>query len=88
MVDATDKVSIGHDTWTEDLRRKEQDTINRIVHGDDTGQYYLIFGCRVWPLRVRHRITTYQLSRFAGDWKNDYDIRCNASQPGRRCLHV
>ena len=87
MADAVDEVGVGHDTWTDRLPRKEQDTVYRIIHGADTGHYHLIFGCKVWPLRVRPRIT-YQPSRFAGDWKNDHDIRCNASQPGRRCRHV
>lgn len=85
--DAVDEDGVGHDTWTEDLWRKEQETVYRIIHGEDTGHYHLILGCKVWPLRVRPRIT-YQLSRIAGDWKNDHDIRCNASQPGRRSRHV
>lgn len=75
---AVDDVGVGYDTWTDHLRRKEQDNVYRIIHGEETGNYHLIVGCKVWPLRIRPRIT-YQLSRFAGYWKNDHDIRCNAS---------
>ncbi|KAF8496419.1 hypothetical protein F5888DRAFT_1634943 [Russula emetica] len=46
MADAVDEVGVGHDTRTDDLRRKEQDTVYRIIHGADTGQYHLIFGCK------------------------------------------
>lgn len=47
MADAVDEVGIGHDTRTDYLRRKEQDTVYRIIHGVDTGHYHLILGCKV-----------------------------------------
>jgi hypothetical protein len=51
----TDADDEGHDSWTKRLRRKEQDTLDRIIHGDETGHYYMILGCKVWPYR-RFRI--------------------------------
>ncbi|KAI0276262.1 hypothetical protein BGY98DRAFT_986616 [Russula aff. rugulosa BPL654] len=44
--DAVDEGGVGHDTWTDHLRREEQETVYRIIHGEDTGHYHLIFGCK------------------------------------------
>jgi len=44
--DATEDVDVMHDTLTVHLRRKEQDIIDRIIHGDEGGRYFLIFGCK------------------------------------------
>ncbi|KAG6813513.1 hypothetical protein H0H92_010217 [Tricholoma furcatifolium] len=30
--------------WTENLRRKEQDTIDRIIHGKEPGHYFMLLG--------------------------------------------
>ncbi|KAG6850844.1 hypothetical protein H0H93_007462 [Arthromyces matolae] len=30
--------------WTENMRRKEQDTIDRIVHGEEPGHYFVLLG--------------------------------------------
>ena len=46
-VDATEDIDVMHDPLTVHLRRKEQDTIDRIIHGDEGGRYFLIFGCKV-----------------------------------------
>ena len=46
-VDAPEDVDVMHDSLTVRLRRKEQDTIDRIIHGDEGGRYFLIFGCKV-----------------------------------------
>jgi hypothetical protein len=32
---------------TEDLRRKEQDILERIIHGAEKGHYFMVFGCKV-----------------------------------------
>lgn len=32
---------------TEHLRRKEQDFLDRIIHGSETGHYFMILGCKV-----------------------------------------
>lgn len=45
--DATEDVDVMHGSLTVDLRRKEQDIIDRIIHGDEGGRYFLIFGCKV-----------------------------------------
>ena len=47
MTDAVDEVDVGHGSWTKHLRRKEQDTLDRIIHGAETGHYYMILGCKV-----------------------------------------
>lgn len=31
----------------EHLRRKEQDVLDRIIHGAESGHYYMILGCKV-----------------------------------------
>jgi hypothetical protein len=36
-----------HDPLMGHLRRKEQDVIDRIIHGDEGGHYFLLFGCKV-----------------------------------------
>jgi hypothetical protein len=46
-VGATEDVDVMHDPLAVHLRRKEQDTIDRIIHGDEGGHYFLIFGCKV-----------------------------------------
>jgi hypothetical protein len=33
--------------WTEHLRRKEQDWIDRIVHGTESGHYFVLLGPKV-----------------------------------------
>lgn len=33
--------------WTENMRRKEQDTIDRIVHGQEPGHYVVLLGPKV-----------------------------------------
>jgi hypothetical protein len=52
MTDAVDEVDVGDSSWTKHLRRKEQDTLDRIVHGAETGHYYMILGSKV-SLRLR-----------------------------------
>lgn len=32
--------------WTEHLRRKEQDILDRIIHGAETGHYFMLLGCK------------------------------------------
>ncbi|KAH9988026.1 hypothetical protein BJV77DRAFT_1061486 [Russula vinacea] len=39
----TDSDDEGH---TKRLRRKEQDTLDHIIHGEETGYYYMILGCK------------------------------------------
>ena len=34
-------------TWTGDLRRREQDWIDRIVHGQEAGHYFVLLGPKV-----------------------------------------
>jgi hypothetical protein len=33
--------------WTEHLRRKEQDTVDHIIHGKEHGHYFLLLGPKV-----------------------------------------
>jgi len=33
--------------WTENLRRKEQDVIDHIVHGEESGHYFMLLGPKV-----------------------------------------
>ncbi|KAH9996647.1 hypothetical protein BJV74DRAFT_877369 [Russula compacta] len=46
VADAIDEVDVGHGSWTNHLRRKEQDTLDRIIHGAETGHYFIILGCK------------------------------------------
>lgn len=41
--------------WTQHLRRKEQDLIDSIVHGAETGHYYVVLGPKVRPGCIRCR---------------------------------
>jgi hypothetical protein len=47
MTDAIDEGDVGNGTLTVHLRRMEQDILDRIIHGDETGHYYMILGCKV-----------------------------------------
>ena len=47
MADATDEVDVRNGTLEVHLRRMEQDTLDRIIHGDEIGHYYMILGCKV-----------------------------------------
>ena len=33
--------------WTEHLRRKEQDTVDHIIHGKEYGHYFMLLGPKV-----------------------------------------
>ena len=85
--DATEDVDVMYDPLTVHLRRKEQDIIDRIIHGNEGGRYFLIFGCKVSLFDISLCIS-YRLLLYTGDRKDDHDIGCHANQPGRRCLHV
>lgn len=78
VADAIDEVDVGHGSWTNHLRRKEQDTFDRIIHGAETGQYFMILGCKVSPFYL-YPCITYQVTFYAGGWKDDHDTGCNAS---------
>jgi hypothetical protein len=41
--------------WTENLRRKEQDVIDHIVHGEESGHYFMLLGPKV---RMNHKGTS------------------------------
>ena len=91
MTDAVDDLGSqgenGH--WTEHLRRKEQDFIDRIIHGAETGHYFMILGCKVSLYLLHlHIVHPYPPSHCAGDRKDDHDLRCNAEQSSGRCRNV
>ncbi|KAI0301558.1 hypothetical protein B0F90DRAFT_1718166 [Multifurca ochricompacta] len=46
MTDAIDELEVQDGPWTEHLRRKEQDILERIIHGAETGHYFMILGCK------------------------------------------
>lgn len=35
------------DSWSQNLRRKEQDQIDAIVHGEEPGHYFVLLGPKV-----------------------------------------
>ncbi|KAI9465660.1 hypothetical protein BJY52DRAFT_1113241, partial [Lactarius psammicola] len=46
-IDANDELEVQENgSWTEHLRRKEQDFLERVIHGDETGHYFMILGCK------------------------------------------
>ncbi|KAI0042641.1 hypothetical protein FA95DRAFT_1610043 [Auriscalpium vulgare] len=42
---AIDDLEVG-ELWTEHLRRKEQDILDRIIHGAESGHYFMLLGCK------------------------------------------
>lgn len=91
MTDTNDELdSQGENGYgTEHLRRKEQDFLDRIIHGSETGHYFMILGCKVCLyIRCLHLAYPYPPTHRAGDWKDDHDLRRDASQSGGRCLYV
>ena len=85
MTDTKDENSYG----TEHLRRKEQDFLDRIIHGSETGHYFMILGCKVClHLLCLHNAYLYLPALRAGGWKDDHDFRRDARESGGRCLYV
>ena len=58
--------------WTEHLRRKEQDQIDRIVSGQETGHYFVLLGPKVRATSLE--AIAPQFTRFTGFRKGHYDI--------------
>lgn len=48
---------------TEHLRQKEQDFVERIIHGAESGHYFMILGCKV-SLRLLSPRVAYLLSHY------------------------
>ncbi|KAI0057888.1 hypothetical protein BV25DRAFT_1811633 [Artomyces pyxidatus] len=44
--EAIDELEIEDGPWTQHLRRKEQDILDRIIHGAETGHYFMLLGCK------------------------------------------
>ncbi|KAI0287338.1 hypothetical protein BC826DRAFT_1045242 [Russula brevipes] len=44
--DAIDGIDVVQGSSTEHLRRKEQDIVDRIIHGAEIGHYFMILGCK------------------------------------------
>lgn len=42
-----DLIFTGDEPWTHDIRRKEQDVIDRIIHGEESGHYFMFLGPKV-----------------------------------------
>ena len=71
MTDAIDELEVpgenGH--WTDHLRRKEQDFVERVIHGVETGHYFMILGCKVplyLPSPSPHRLSLSTLTPRRG----------------------
>ena len=47
--------------WTEHLRRKEQDTVDHIIHGNEHGHYFMLLGPKV---SARFQILRFQYFKF------------------------
>jgi hypothetical protein len=77
MVGATDEADVQNGTLTVHLRRKEQDVLDRIIHGDETGHYFMILGCKV----TLSLIPTLLIDAHShtGNWKDNHDTGCHES---------
>lgn len=76
----TDVGTNGQEEWadlpndgTKCLRRKEQDLVDRIVKGTESGRYYIFIGCKVNcnPSRIRIALLT---RGWVGCRQDYYDI--------------
>ena len=47
MAASEDSEFEGHVPWTEHLRRKEQDVMDRIIQGEEPGRYFMLLGPKV-----------------------------------------
>ena len=67
--------------WTEHFRRAEQDTIDRVVKGEEPGHYYVLLGPKV---RGVVSLPTRAISpcQLAGLWEGNYDLRCHGYYTG------
>lgn len=44
---SSEPIFTGDEPWTNDVRRKEQDFIDRIIHGEESGHYFMFLGPKV-----------------------------------------
>ncbi|KAI0262547.1 hypothetical protein BC834DRAFT_890694 [Gloeopeniophorella convolvens] len=44
--DAVDELEVEDGPWTKHLRRKEQDILDKIIHGEEKGHYFMLLGCK------------------------------------------
>jgi len=45
--DLDEEFGMEDEPWTQSLRRKEQDIIDRVVFGEEAGHYYMLLGPKV-----------------------------------------
>jgi hypothetical protein len=57
--------------WTEHLRRKEQDIIDQIVRGAETGHYYVLLGAKVGHTLF---MIANSIDMALGNWQDYYDL--------------
>jgi len=60
------------DPQTTTLRRKEQDILDHIVHGNDSSHYYLVLGPKV--RLTRNDFYMLYLRKTPGVWKRCHDF--------------
>ncbi|KAI0036151.1 hypothetical protein K488DRAFT_76181 [Vararia minispora EC-137] len=46
LPEAIDELDIEEGPWTEHLRRREQDILDKIIHGIETGHYFMLLGSK------------------------------------------
>ncbi|KAA1470590.1 hypothetical protein DENSPDRAFT_775133 [Dentipellis sp. KUC8613] len=46
LSEAIDELEVEDGPWTQHLRRKEQDILDRIIHGAETGHYFMLLGSK------------------------------------------
>ena len=73
--------------WTQYLRRKEQDVIDLIVKGEETGHYYVLLGAKV-KRYAPHSCGLGTSTFISGYGENDNDSRCHGIYSSRGCRHV
>lgn len=66
---------------TSRLSRKEQDAINNIVHGHESGYYYMLLGPKVSVLQKPGAKSGVRLN-ISGHRERHNDLGCDGSLPG------
>ena len=47
FTEAIDELEVEDGPWTKHLRRREQDILDTIIHGRESGHYFMLLGAKV-----------------------------------------
>ena len=70
--------------WTQHMRRKEQDSVDRIIHGHERGHYFMLLGPKVRRSIILIFFWEVECVSIPGYRQDHHDFGCDASKQSRR----